>query len=78
MTNDTYTPTDKSRQHPDWPPSGRTHAAFATVKDTAAYLRVSEKTVRRLIRRGFFKPSKAIRKILIPRSQLEAFYEMTN
>ena len=58
-------------------PLDGTYAGFATVKDTAVFLRVSEKTVRRLISRGIFRPSKAVRKILIPRSQLEAFYEMT-
>ena len=60
-----------------WFPIDGTYAGFATVKDTAAFLRVSEKTVRRLIARGIFRPSKAVRKILIPRSQLEAFEQAT-
>lgn len=74
MQNDT--PPEKSKTHERFPING-IYAGFATVKDAAAFLRVSEKTVRRLIRRGFFRPSKAIRKILIPRAQLEAFYEMS-
>jgi excisionase family DNA binding protein len=57
--------------------SNRIQPGFATVKDAAAFLNVSEKTVRRLIDRGFFHPSRAIRKILIPISQLEAFYKAT-
>ena len=48
-----------------------------TVAETAIVLRSSTKTVRRLIKRGFFAPSKALRKLLIPRSQVEAFLKST-
>lgn len=48
-----------------------------TVDETATVLRTSTKTVRRLIKRGFFAPSRALRKILIPRSQVEAFLKST-
>lgn len=48
-----------------------------TVKETAQVLKTSTKTVRRLIKRRFFAPCKALRKILIPRSQVEAFLKAT-
>jgi excisionase family DNA binding protein len=47
------------------------------VSEVARMLGVSEKTVRRLIARGFFKPSKALRHLLIPRRQVEQFLERT-
>lgn len=48
-----------------------------TVKETAQVLKTSTKTVRRLIKRRFFAPCRALRKILIPRSQVEAFLKAT-
>ena len=51
---------------------------FLTVKETAVVINASEKTVRRLIERGIFECSKAIRKKLIPRKQVETFFERTN
>lgn len=48
-----------------------------TVKETAIVLNSSTKTVRRLIKRRFFAPCKALRKILIPRTQVEAFLKAT-
>jgi excisionase family DNA binding protein len=48
-----------------------------TVEDTARLLNCSTKTVRRLIIRGYFAPCKALRKILIPRQQIEAFLKAT-
>jgi excisionase family DNA binding protein len=50
---------------------------FYDIKQTAAALNMSTKTVRRLIRRGLFSPCKALRKVLIPRSQIEAFLKAT-
>lgn len=63
------------------PPARVNHSVrrpgFATITEAADYLRVSQKQVRRFIQRGFFKPCKAIRKILIPWTQLEDFVRDT-
>jgi excisionase family DNA binding protein len=48
-----------------------------TVEEAAAALNCSTKTIRRLIHRGYFTPCKALRKILIPRGQIEAFLKST-
>ena len=50
---------------------------FYSVKEAAAFLNVSTKTVRRLLERGLLKSSKALRKKLIPCSELETFYQRT-
>ena len=52
-------------------------AAFYTVKEVASLLKVSDKSIRRAIARSLFQPSKAFRKLLIPREQVETFYERT-
>jgi len=52
-------------------------AGFFTVADAADYLCVSDKTIRRLISRGLLRPSKALRKLIIPNEQLETFFERT-
>ena len=48
-----------------------------TVEEAAAVLKISTKSVRRLLKRGFLTGSKALRKILIPRQQIEAFLKAT-
>jgi excisionase family DNA binding protein len=48
-----------------------------TVEETAAVLNCSTKSVRRLIARGYLCPCKAVRKILIPRKQVEDFLKAT-
>lgn len=48
-----------------------------TVQEAAVALNVSTKTVRRLLQRKLLTGSKALRKILIPRQQLEAFLKAT-
>jgi excisionase family DNA binding protein len=48
-----------------------------TVEEAAAALNVSTKTVRRLLDRGILTASKALRKKLIPRKQLEDFLKST-
>jgi len=48
-----------------------------TIEETAIILNCSTKSVRRLIHRGFFSPCKALRKILIPRKQIEDFLTAT-
>lgn len=50
---------------------------FFTIKEVTGILNVSDKSVRRFIKRGLLNPSKAIRKILIPRDQVLNFYETT-
>lgn len=50
---------------------------FYTIRETAVVLNMSTKSVRRLIGRGCLTPSKALRKKLIPRRQVEAFEETT-
>lgn len=50
---------------------------FYTVKETAVVLNVAEKTVRRFLERGILHSSKATRKKLIPRHEIESFFERT-
>ena len=52
-------------------------AGFFTVPEAADYLRVSDKSIRRFVSRGLLRPSKALRKLIFPREQLETFYERT-
>ena len=47
------------------------------IKQTAIVLNCCSKSVRRLIKRGFLSPCKVLRKILIPRQQIEAFLKAT-
>ncbi len=47
------------------------------VKETAQMLGISEKSVRRLIARGLLRTSKALRHLLIPRSEIERFLKET-
>jgi excisionase family DNA binding protein len=58
------------------PPPGPPRLAFS-VRETAAMLGVSEKSVRRLIARGLLRPSKALRHLLIPRAEIERFLSDT-
>jgi excisionase family DNA binding protein len=48
-----------------------------TVQEAALVLNVSTKTIRRLLARRLLTGSKALRKILIPREQLNAFLKAT-
>jgi excisionase family DNA binding protein len=48
---------------------------FYTIPQAAHRLNVSEKTIRRWIYRGLLTPSNALYKKLIPRKQVENFYE---
>jgi excisionase family DNA binding protein len=46
------------------------------IKDAAKYLGgISHVTIRRLIKRGLIKPSRALRHILIPVSELDKFLQ---
>lgn len=51
---------------------------FFTVKEAAIYLNCSDKSVRRFLDRGLLRCSKATRKKLIPRRDLETFFERTS
>jgi excisionase family DNA binding protein len=48
-----------------------------TLKEAALYLNVSTRTVERLIQRALIRRNKALRKILIPRTELDRFLEKT-
>ncbi len=48
-----------------------------TVEEAAAVLKISTKSVRRLLSRGFLTNSSALRKKLIPRQQIEGFLKAT-
>lgn len=48
-----------------------------SVKEVAAILGVSEKTVRRLVNRRLIGTSRALRHLLIPKKQIEKFLERT-
>jgi excisionase family DNA binding protein len=72
---------------PSQPPANGSVGIFAsatksvplvyTVEEAAAALNVSTKTIRRLLDRGILTASKALRKKLIPRSQIEGFLKAT-
>jgi excisionase family DNA binding protein len=47
------------------------------VEEAAAALNVCTKTIRRLLARGILTASKALRKKLIPRTQIEGFLKAT-
>lgn len=46
-----------------------------TLKEAALYLNVSTRTVERLIQRRLLRRNRALRKILIPRTELDQFIE---
>jgi len=48
-----------------------------TLKEAALYLNISTRTVERLIQRGLLRRNKALRKIFIPRMELDRFLERT-
>jgi hypothetical protein len=50
---------------------------FYTIPEAAIALNVSEKSIRRFIVRGLLKPSKALRKKLIPVKQIDGFGDAT-
>jgi excisionase family DNA binding protein len=58
------------------PGEGLPRLAFS-VRETARMLGVSEKTVRRLVVRGLLHPSRALRHLLIPRSEIVRFLHDT-
>jgi excisionase family DNA binding protein len=48
-----------------------------TVPETAEILGISTRSVHRLLNRGLLRASKALRKILIPRTEIEKFLRDT-
>jgi excisionase family DNA binding protein len=50
---------------------------FYDIKQAAQALNMCTKTVRRLLRRGKLTSCKAVRKVLIPRKQIEEFIKAT-
>ena len=48
-----------------------------SLKETAAMLGICDKSVRRLIHRGLIRPSRALRHILIPKTEIECFLRDT-
>jgi len=59
------------------PETPRTEPLAYDIKQAAAALNVSTKTIRRLLRRGKLTCCKVLRKILIPREQIENFLKLT-
>ena len=53
--------------------SNRATKEFYSVKQVAEIIGTSDKTVRRLQKRGFFKSSKALRTKQIPRSEIDRY-----
>jgi len=58
-------------------PDNRPQPRVYTVEEAAIVLKVSTKTIRRLLARRLLTGSKALRKILIPREQIDAFLKAT-
>ena len=48
-----------------------------TLKEAAVYLNVSTRTIERLLQRKLLRRNKALRKILIPRTELDSFLQRT-
>ncbi len=46
-----------------------------TLKEAAIYVNVSTRTIERLIQRGLLRRNKSLRKIYIPKSELDRFIE---
>lgn len=59
------------------PASDRPEPLAYDINQAAAALNVSTKTVRRLLRRRKLTSCNALRKVLIPRKQIEAFLQAT-
>jgi Helix-turn-helix domain len=59
------------------PTAGTYEREFYTVKEVAALIGTSDKTVRRLQKRGFFKSNCALRTKQIPRSEIDRYKRET-
>jgi len=58
-------------------PQNSSHQGAFSLKRAAAYLDVSPRTVERLIERKLIKRSKALGKIIIPKTELDRFLAST-
>jgi len=68
----------QSAKTPNRPPVAPLPEALTyDINQAAAALNCSTKSIRRLIVRGYFCPCKVLRKILIPRQQIDAFLKAT-
>ena len=63
----------QSRQPHSHLTNGKREKEFFTVKEVAEVIGTSDKSVRRLQKRGFFKSSSALRTKQIPRSEIERY-----
>jgi len=70
MSNTQQAPVERAKTAPVEP-------LLYDINQTAAAINCCTKTVRNLIRRGKFKPCNALRKVLIPRKQIEDFIKAT-
>jgi DNA-directed RNA polymerase specialized sigma24 family protein len=59
------------------PAAGTREREFYTIKEVAALIGTSDKTVRRLQKRGFFKSSRALRTKQIPPSEIDRYKRET-
>jgi len=59
------------------PEPSKLEQLFYDIKQTAFALNMCTKTVRRIIARGKLTPCKVVRKVLIPKAQIEAFIKAT-
>jgi excisionase family DNA binding protein len=57
--------------------TGTREREFYTIKEVAALIGTSDKTVRRLQKRGFFRSSRALRTKQIPRSEIDRYKRET-
>jgi excisionase family DNA binding protein len=76
IENSSITPESKPVV-PEAKPVGTAPRLAFSVKETAAMLGVSEKTIRRLVARGLLRTSRALRHLLIPKKEIERFLEQT-
>ncbi|MCC7376098.1 MAG: helix-turn-helix domain-containing protein [Verrucomicrobiales bacterium] len=56
----------------------QTERLALSVQETAQLLGVCEASVRRLVARGLIRPSRALRHLLIPRTEVERFLRETS
>jgi len=63
----------RSKQPQSLLANGKREKEFFTVKEVAEVIGTSDKSVRRLQKRGFFKSSSALRTKQIPRSEIERY-----
>jgi hypothetical protein len=59
------------------PTAGTREREFYTIKEVAVLIGTSDKTVRRLQKRGFFKSSSALRTKQIPRCEIDRYKRET-